>query len=129
MERNLLDTALKITRALPAQNTTVTSSSIELGAGLPEPIQAQVIIPATPVLADGQTITVTLHDSADDSSFAAIPELATLVVTGAGGAGAAAATRTVYLPPSVRKFVRLSIAASATAGANTGVSAILQLRF
>lgn len=129
MNRNLLDTALKVTKALPAQTATANTDSIEIGYGVPEPIQAQILLPATPSLANSQTITITFQDSADNSSFAAIPELATLVATGGGGVGAAAATRTVYLPPSVRKYVRASIVASATAGDNTAVTATLQLRF
>ena len=127
MNRIIRDQALVVTRALPAQNTNVDSSSIEVGPGVPEKIQVELAVPATPSLADGQTLTFTFQDSADNSSFAAIPELATLVRTGASGAGAAAATRTVYLPPSVRKHIRVNIAASATAGNNTAVSATLSI--
>lgn len=127
MNRIIRDKELTVTRALPAQNTNVNSDAIEVGAGVPEGIQVELAVPATPSLADSNTLTFTFQDSADNSSFAAIPELATLVRTGASGAGAAAATRVVYLPPSVRKYVRVNIAASASAGNNTAVSAILSI--
>lgn len=129
MNRNIRDADLIITKAIPAQNTNENSSALTLGATFPENAQVEIAIPATPSLANGQTITVTLQDSADNSSFAAIPELETLVVTGGGGTGAAAATRTVRLPPSARKFIRMNIAASATAGNNTAVSATLSMLF
>lgn len=131
MNRSIQDKLLTVTTALPAQNTTGNGSSIDLevvtGASLPEGLQVEVAIPATPNLADGQTITVTLQDSADNSSFAAITGLSTLVVTGAGGAGAAAASRKVPLPNNTRRYIRASYAASATAGNNTAVSATLKL--
>lgn len=129
MDRNIRDSDLIISKAIPAQNTNEDSSALAIGASFPEGVQVEVAVPATPSLADGQTITVTLQDSADNSSFAAIPELETLVVTGGGGTGAAAATRTVRLPPSARKFIRMNIAASATAGNNTAVSATLSMLF
>lgn len=121
------DALLIVTKALPAQNTTNTSDSIDLGLGIPEHVQALIELPATPSLADGQTITLTLHDSADNSSFAAVAALASLAVTGAGGVGAAATSRQVALPPGIRRYIRLSQAASATAGNNTAVSATLSV--
>jgi hypothetical protein len=126
MNRVLIDSEKLVTRALPAQNTNVNSASIDFGTPpAPEAMELRVSVPATPLLANAQTITVTFQDSADNSSFAAIPELATLVITGGGGVGAAAAVRDVNLPASARRYVRVNIAASATAGDNTAVSATL----
>lgn len=125
MHRSHLDSRLVITRALPAQNTNVNSTSLNLGTPLPDH-EVRIAIPATPSLASGQTITCTLQDSADGSSFAAIAELATLVVTGGGGGGAAT-TRDVKLPASFRGHLRVNIAASATAGDNTAVSATVSV--
>lgn len=114
---------------MPAQNTNHNFDSIDLGSGIPDDVLLELVVPALPSLANGQTMTFQFQDSADNSSFAAIPELATLVLTGGGGVGAAAATRTVALPPSCRRHVRVNIAASATAGDNTAVSATLQPLF
>jgi len=120
-----------IVTALPAANANNNTSAFDLGDAAPgastNVIEARVNLPATPSLADGQTITLTLQDSADNSSFAAVAGVATLVATGAGGAGSAALERQIKLPATVRRYIRLNQAASATAGNNTAVSSTLSL--
>lgn len=126
MNRTHTDAQLTKTTALPAQTATANGASIDLGvttaAALSEAVQLEISIPATPSLANSQTITATFQDSADNSSFAAITGLSTLVATGAGGVGSAAVSRKVPLPNATRRYVRASYAASATAGDNTAVS-------
>lgn len=133
MPKTLDDIALQVTGAYPAQNTTKNFTAIDLEQVLPdvaaEHFEVQLSTPATPSLADGQTITFTLQDSADNSSFAAIGGLATFVRTGAGGAGAAASTENYRLPSDVRRYIRMSVVTSATAGDNTAVSPTMKLRF
>jgi hypothetical protein len=125
MNRVLIDNDKRVTRALPAQNTNVSSTAIDFGTPpAPEAMELRVSVPATPSLANGQTITVTFQDSADNATFAAIPELAALVITGTGGGGPAT-SRDVNLPASARRYVRVNIAASATAGDSTAISAVL----
>lgn len=127
MNRILKDIELIKTKAHAAAAASASTASIEVGPGMVETMQAQIVAPAVPALVDAKTIIFTFEDSADDSTFAAIPELATLTQLGAGGAGAAAATRTVYLPPSVRKYVRVTAAVLAAGGDNTAVSFTFQL--
>jgi hypothetical protein len=127
--RSRKDAALIKTTALPAQNANNNSASIDLGETVPESVQLELSVPATPSLADGQTLTFAVQDSADDVTFAAVAGLSALVMTGAGGAGSAAASRVIALPPSVRRYVRINQAASATAGNNTAVSSKLSLLF
>lgn len=129
MNRNLIDKLLEVTTALPAQNTAKQTATIDLGLGLPEGIQLEISVPALTALADGQTCTIKVQDSADDSTYADLVGLSTLVLTGAGGAGAAAANRKVYLPPATRRYIQLNIACSATAGDNTAKSVTHRLRF
>lgn len=123
------DQLLTVTRALPAQNTNADSSSIDLRVAAPltagEHTELQVHVPAT-TTATGQTITVTFQDSADNSSFAAITGLSTLVLTGSSNA-TPATTRTIRLPSGVRRYVRINVAMSATTGDQTAISAILRL--
>jgi hypothetical protein len=83
-------------------------------------------IPAT-TTATGQTITVTFQDSADNSAFAAITGLSTIVLTGASNA-TAALERVVVLPTYVRRYVRINVAMSATTGDQTALSATIKLR-
>lgn len=124
------DANLTVTRALPAQNTTVTSSSIDLGtaeAALVGTLSDLVVtIPAT-TTATGQSFTVTVQDSADNSSFAAVPALAARAITGVSNATAAAEFRWRF-PSTVRRYIRLSIAASATTGDQTAISATATVR-
>ena len=129
MNRVLIDNDKLVTTALPAQNTNLNSASIDLGTPpAPEMMELRVSVPATPRLASGQTLTAIFQDSADNSSFAAIPELASLVITGTGGGGPAT-IRDVNLPANTRRYVRVNYAASATAGNNTAVSGSLTLLF
>lgn len=114
----LKDIELFRTKALPAAAASASTASIELGTCLP-PIQVRVAVEAVPSLVDTKTVTTTLEHSDDGLTFAAIPELATLVQTGAGGVGAAAAERTVYLPPSVKNFIRATVVVEADGGNNT----------
>lgn len=133
--RTIEDAALKVTTALPAQNTNNNTASIDLGPGngadnyANENVVLNIALPATPSLADGQTITLTLQDSADDSSFATVAAVATIVATGAGGAGAAAITREIRLPVGTRRYIRFNQAASVTAADNTAVSTTWKLLF
>lgn len=127
--RNLKDASLIVTTALPAQNTTGNTASLDLGVGNFDGISLRVNVPATPSLANSQTLTITIQDSADNSSFAAVAQYETIVMTGAGGVGSAAVERTYPLTPSIRRYVRISVAASATAGDNTAVSSTYALIF
>ena len=74
-------------------------------------------------------LTITLEDSADGAVFAPIPAIAAMEVTGAGGAGAAAATRRLRLPPDVRRYLRAKAAVEAGGGNNTAKSLTLVLVF
>jgi hypothetical protein len=129
--RALKDAATIKVTALPAQDTASQSATIDLGQVALGPtgdhFEVEVSLPATPALANGQTITLALHDSADDSTFAAIAGLNSLVATGAGTAGAAATSRIFRLPRNTRRYLRLNQAASATAGNNTAVSTTISL--
>ncbi|MBK8037688.1 MAG: hypothetical protein IPK22_11215 [Verrucomicrobiaceae bacterium] len=131
ISRRLLDANLVKTKALPAAAAANFSTSIDLGQTTLGPaadaIEVEISIPATPALVDDKTITLTLKDSADDSTFTAIPSIATLVQTGASSAGAAAASRRFKLPPSCRRYIRLDAAVLTAGGDNTGVSYTLKV--
>lgn len=123
--RNIQDAELNNSVALPAAGASASAASHNLGGAndpIVEAIDFEISVPATPDLVDAETLTFTVEDSADDSSFAAIEELATFVVTGDGGNGADATSRKVKLPGSTKQYVRVSAAVSASAGDNTGVS-------
>lgn len=131
LTRRLADANLTKTKALPAAAAANATDSIDLGQTTLGPaadhIEVEISIPTTPALVDDKTITLTLKDSADDSTFAAIPAIATLVQTGASSAGAAAASRRFKLPPSTRRYLRLDAAVLTAGGDNTAVSYTLKV--
>ena len=133
MNRNFKDINAKAAVALPAAGAANFTASIDLGTTLPGPMvdyfDVLVELPATPSLVDAKTITLTLKDSADGVTFTAIPSLAPIVSTGAGGAGAAAISQTYKLPPTVRRYIRLDQAVLAAGGDNTAVSGSVSLVF
>lgn len=129
--RRLADANLTKTKVLPAAAGANAGNSIDLGqttlGPLADDLEVLVEIEATPDLVDDKTITLTLKDSADDSTFAAIPSLATLVQTGASSAGAAAASRRYKLPPTTRRYIRLEAAVLTGGGDNTAKNYTLKL--
>lgn len=131
MPKTLRDLLLDVSRALPAQNTNANSTAIDLKQvlpdSLPEHFEFQISIPAT-TCATGQTITCTIQDSADNSTFATVEQLEPLLLTGASNA-TAATTRNFRLPSDVNRYVRVNIAMSATTGDQTAITAGIRLVF
>lgn len=123
---SVADALLTITNALPTQTNTVNSASIDLGVAAPVLAGTHsdflISAPDGAALNTGQTLTFTIQDSADNSSFAAVAALPTYVVTGASNLVPVGSNRTFRLPPSVRRYVRVSCAASATAGTSASAS-------
>lgn len=132
MPRNIQDAALRATTALPAAGANNNSASIDLeqptADTINEGFSVQVKVPDLPALVDTKKVTITFQDSADNETFAAIPEFATFVVT-AGAGGGAAASRTVRLPSTARRYIRINQAVEAAGGTNTAASTTLQLLF
>lgn len=128
---SLKDAQLTQSVALAAAGASVSTTPIDLSQPPPNEHQFEVelALPALPELADAKTVSVTLEDSEDGESFAAIPELATLVVTGSGGTGSAPATRRVRLPSSARRHLRATAATQADAGNLTAHKLTLALVF
>jgi hypothetical protein len=131
MSRTITDASLVVATALPAAAASVTSSSIDLGgAGIAslEAIELKVDLPILPALVDTKTVTITVLDSADNSSFTAIAGLGTLVATGTETPGTAAAlSRSYKLPSTTRRYVAVSAAVLAAGGDNTAVSYTWQI--
>jgi len=128
---SLKDAQLTQTVALAAAGASVSTPPLDLSQPPPNEHQFEVelALPDLADLADGKSVTATLEDSEDGESFAAIPELAALVVTGSGGTGSAAATRRVRLPSSARRHLRATAATQADAGNLTAHKLTLALVF
>lgn len=135
MKPNLIDLQTIITQALPNGAATVTSAAIDLTnsakgdfVGL---VQFTVAAPAvtTAMLADDAAITYDIyHASKADLSDGAALYPGVLVQTGAGGAGAAAASFEFRLPTNVKRYVYFKATKSAAGNAST-VNATLTPKF
>jgi hypothetical protein len=129
------DANLNVTKALPNGAATIYSDGIDLGHGsrgdfLAE-VELKVSAPAltTTQLPDTKTMTYTVqHD--DAVGFGTVADLysAVIVQTGAGGAGAAAATFTLRLPVDVKRYVRIK-AVNSGAGDASGASLTCEVLF
>lgn len=127
------DRNLSVTKALPAAAAANNMDAIDLGVNEPGQalgdIDCLLEVPALPALVADKTVTFVFQDSADNTTFAAIPELSNLVITGGVGNGAAAVTRRLRLPRSVRRYIRVTQTVLTAGGDNTAVSPKLSLAF
>ena len=129
--RALKDAELIRTVALPAAGANAATDAIDLEHLPPNEFKFEIELdlPALPSLADTKKATVTVEDSADGVTFNPVPGLTTLEVTGAGGAGAAAATRRVRPPSDLRRYLRAKVAVESAGGNNTAKALTLALVF
>jgi hypothetical protein len=126
--RNLRDTLLKVSGALPASTTATATTGLSLLTGVNgdfvAPVDFLVTAPAltTSQLPDNKTMTYTVETSApSDAVFGSPSTVYTLgTQTGASGAGSAGATYKFRLPSSAQGNVRVKAtpAASGTGDAS-----------
>jgi uncharacterized membrane protein len=131
-QRNIADGNLSKSKALPAAAATAYTDSIDLSVAgnlaAVEGAEVRVTVPATPSLADNKAITLTVQDSADDSSFTAVSELAAQTITGvATSQGGEASEFRFKLPSSVRRYIRCAAAVESGGGSNIAVEFTLDL--
>ena len=130
--RNLRDADFEVSKALPAAAATAYTDSLDLGQTKVqslEQVEFEIAVPALPALVEDKTVTISVQDSADDSSFAAVDPAISTVITGGTGNGAAAKTVRFRLPSQTRRYVRLKMDVLTGGGDNTGVSATLAALF
>jgi hypothetical protein len=114
--RNIADALLIVTKALPAATATNVSDSIDLGTTgyKPENVEVEISVPAMPLHVTANNTTLTLHDSADNSSFAEVDPLTQTKILGVVTVGSSAKTVRFRLPPNVRRYIAFSQTAGAT---------------
>jgi hypothetical protein len=121
--RNLVDTNVQTTAAMPAAAANSTSTGLDIGAAGPdrERMFVRIDLPVNSVLVATKTIIFTLFDSADNSTFAAANPGVTYTITGDTGFPA----QTVYLPipPDAEQYVAVNAAVLTAGGDNTGTTA------
>jgi len=134
---SIKDASFEVSKALPASAGTVYTDGIDLahanalddfGARCELLISAPAL-GATPLPDDETMIYVVQHDDAADFSGAVNLYGTVLTQTGAGGAGAAAATKRVALPGDVKRYVRVAATGSTSIGDCSGSSVTVNLLF
>jgi hypothetical protein len=108
---NQKDASLQAVKALPAAAATNYSDSFDLVATghVPENIVIEIAFPASANHVDtSKDVTITLQDSADDSSFANVSPVHQLVVPGVVSTGSSAVTKRIRLPAGTRQYVRFA---------------------
>lgn len=81
------------------------------------------VLPAQPLLADAGTVTCELtHCATSGGSYTTVPGYGNMVVTGAGGAGAAATTFSMPIAAHVLRYVKFKFTQVGT-GNNSALSA------
>lgn len=124
MSRLVKDANFIAATALPAGSTTNASTAFNLGASAfkPEEYELNLVVAANSVT-DG-SVAITLQDSADGATFAAIPGLAVITIPTANTAFA----ETIRLPSGVRQYLNVSqTGTGATIAA--GGSSVMSLLF
>lgn len=126
------DKSMERVKALPAANASAVTDSVDLGAAEVGPVGANldvvIEVEATTTLVDTYAISLTLEDSADNSTFAPVVGGPTYTVIGVTGNGSAAASFRGYLPPNTRRYLRAKAAIPTSAGSNIAKNFALKFK-
>lgn len=135
MTFNLKDAQLQTTDALPNGAATAYSTVQDLQNGghgdFVAPCEILLTAPALNVTQqpDNKTLKYTIQSSVDSAFTSPIDEYTDVITqTGAGGAGAAAATFRCRLKTSVKRYLRVKMVGSASGNSSTA-SLIVNLLF
>lgn len=130
--RNIKDTDLTVTRALPTADGTVTSSDLNLGAvsaGLSlEGVELSIEVPAltSTHLPSADTLTITVQGGASATPSTSLNLVK--VITGTGSTIAAQELR-FRLPSDCPRYVNVKFVAAGGTGDISGQTATIALRF
>ncbi|MEQ1862905.1 MAG: hypothetical protein ABMA13_23535 [Chthoniobacteraceae bacterium] len=131
--RTLIDQNLASEVNLPAAGASAVTPVIDTATETPgrlENIELLVELPATASLVEAKDITLTLKDSADGETFAALAEVPAIVVTGAAeAAGGGAVASRFKIPIACRRYLRLDAEVEAAGGDNTDALASFKFVF
>ena len=127
LARSIIDTNKQVVTNLPAQNTSVNSATIDLeqapslnvgnGTAVVDDIQFGMSLPAIAAnTVAAQSVTGTLQDSADNVTFANVAGVPVLTAPSVAVTGSVAVASTFKLPLTIRRYLQVTWACSATTG-------------
>jgi hypothetical protein len=113
MDQARRDSTFARTKVLPGAGATNLTDVIDLESVLGDPgvskFLVEIAVPAVAGNTDSsKSFTLSVHDSANNSSFAALAVPLTLTVPGVTSTGSVAITKTFRLPPDVRRYIKFS---------------------
>jgi hypothetical protein len=123
--RNLRDAAFVKAGTLSNAATAAYSASIDLGQTRVqslEQVEFEVAVPATATLVNTKVMTLSVEESADNTTFAAVDPAITTTITGTAGNVSAAKTVRFRLPSHTKRYVRIKAVTSADGGDNTATA-------
>ena len=122
--------------ALPAgASTTVNGASIDLSTNTAfhATVELELVSSSstlsTSALPDTRTLTYTLQESTDDTTFTDVYVLSEALMTGAGGAGDTANTARFRLPSDISQYIRVECVSGVSVGDCSGSTMALTMRF
>jgi hypothetical protein len=130
--RNRKDASLKASAALPNAANTVNTNGIDLGAATPYPVTEQLQVKISNTVATGantKNINIRLMDSADNSSFANVAQLANPILRVTDNSGIPAGEVTIQLPPNTRRYIRATALGEASGGDASDGTFTIELLF
>lgn len=129
--RNIEDAKYVAEKALPAAGATAYTDALDLVGEnfVAENIEFILGAEATPSLVDTKIITYSVEQSADNATWAAHPDVASVVKTGAGGAGATAFSSRFRLPSTTKRYIRGKAVVEAAGGSNVAKKFRLKAKF
>lgn len=127
--QNQKDAVLSVTKAMPAAEANNDTDIIDLGHTPPSTpvrgVEVEIEVPAMPNNSDNtKTATLTLHDSADGTTFAEVDPLNQVKIPGVASTGSAAKTVRMALPSTIRRYIRFNQVVATGGGDNTAVSPV-----
>lgn len=127
------DNTLKRTTALPAAAAAASCTYIDLGSvaplgGVQTPAYIEITHPATTSLVNAKTITYDVLDCATSGgTYVVVTGVGNMIVTGAGGVGAATTKFTITVPRIIRQYVKVRATVDSGGGDNTAASFIVNI--
>lgn len=125
-------TAVKVSLALPNAANQANTNVIDLSSNSPFPVQEHFAVQLAITVATSantKNINIAVADSNEsNANFTNIPELAAFVNLGVSTAYVAA-TRTVMLPPTTKRYIRATAKGEANGGDASDGTFTLQLLF
>lgn len=118
--------------ALPNAANTVNTNGLDLGAATPYPTTEKIQVKISNTVATGantKNINIRLMDSADNSSFTNVAQLANPILRVADNSGIPAGEVTISLPPNIRRYIRATALGEANGGDSSDGTFKIELLF